>query len=149
VIDGITVTALRNHHPPIRESFAYRLDFTDEAGASRRVVFSGDTAMLPEMVAFADGADLLVHEAMYGPGVEALVARVPNSTRLREHLHASHTLAEDVGRIATAARVKHLALNHLVPADDPAVTASHWEAAVRQTWAGPLAVGRDGLVIEI
>ncbi len=31
------------------------------------IVFSGDTAFIPEMIDFARGADLLVHEAMYGP----------------------------------------------------------------------------------
>lgn len=147
--DGLTVTALRNNHPPVIDSFALRFDFTDEAGQSRRVVFSGDTTAIPEMVDFAAGADVLVHEAMYGPGVEALVARVPNSSRLREHLLASHALAEDVGRIATEAGVRHLVLNHLVPADDPAVTPAHYEQATRTTYAGRLTIGRDGLAVAV
>ena len=58
---------------------------------------------------------------MLEEGVERLVARTGNGARLREHLLASHTLAEDAGRIATEAGVRHLVLNHLIPADDPEI----------------------------
>lgn len=146
---GLTVTSLRNNHPPIIDSFALRFDFTDEAGLLRRVVFSGDTTAIPEMTAFAAEADVLVHEAMYGPGVEALVARVGNTSRLREHLLASHALAEDVGRLATEAGVRHLVLNHLVPADDLGVTPADFERATRLTYAGRLTVARDGLAVAV
>ncbi len=146
--DGLTVEALRNHHPPVVDSFALRLTIR-RAGGDRVIVFSGDTAFIPEMITFAQGADLLVHEALYGPGVDRLVAKTPNAARLREHLMASHTLAEDVGRIAREAGVGHLVLNHLVPADDPLTTPAHWEAAVRTAYAGPLTIARDGLRIDL
>jgi hypothetical protein len=42
-----------------------------------------------------------------------------------------------------------LALNHLVPADDPLVTEQHWVEAVRAHYAGPMVVGRDGLVLPL
>lgn len=143
--DGVVrVSALRNVHPPITQSYALRFE-----AAGRVVVFSGDTAFLPELADFARDADVLVHEAMYGPGVDALVQRVKNGTRLKEHLLASHTLAEDVGRIATLSGARHLVLNHLVPADDPSVTAADYERAVRTTFGGALTVGRDGLIIDI
>ena len=77
------------------------------------------------------------------------MARVGNGARLKQHLLDSHTLAEDVGRIATEAGVGLLALNHLVPADDPLVTEQHWVEAVRTHYAGPLVVGCDGLVLPI
>jgi ribonuclease BN (tRNA processing enzyme) len=86
---------------------------------------------------------------MYDPGVDALVARVKNGARLKEHLIASHTMVQDAGRIAKAAGVGRLVLNHLIPADDPSVTPDHWRAALSGTWDGPLDIARDGLVIEI
>jgi ribonuclease BN (tRNA processing enzyme) len=148
--DGtVRVSALRNHHPPVVDSFALRFDFADRAGQAKAVVFGGDTAYLPKLAAFARGADVLLHEAMYGPGVDALVARVKNGSRLKEHLIASHTMVEDAGRIATAAGVGRLVLNHLIPADDPDVRPEHWRSAIAATWSGPLDIGRDGLVIEI
>ncbi len=145
---GLKVEALRNHHPPVVDSFALRLTVRAQQG-ERILVFSGDTAFIPAMIDFARGADLLVHEAMYGPGVDRLVAKTPNAARLREHLMASHTLAEDVGRISRDAGVRHLVLNHLVPADDPHTRPEHWEAAVRTAYAGPLTVARDGLRIDL
>lgn len=148
--DGVVrVTALRNNHPPIVDSFALRFDFRDESGKPRSVVFSGDTTYLPALAEFARGADVLLHEAMYGPGVDALVARVKNGSRLKEHLVASHSLVEEAGRIAATAQVGKLVLNHLIPADDPDVRPEHWRQAIAATWGGPLEVGRDGLSIEI
>ncbi|MEL6583882.1 MAG: MBL fold metallo-hydrolase [Pseudomonadota bacterium] len=138
--NGLTITALRNHHPPIEETFALRFDWSD-----KRVVFSGDTTALPEMVSFAKGADLLIHEAMLVEGVHALCDRLPTAgDRLRAHILGSHTSAQDVGRIATEAGVKHLALSHFVPDGDPNYTDTHWEAAVRETYSGPLTISRDG-----
>ena len=147
--DGIvSVTALRNQHPPVTDSFALRFVIRQEE-QQKIIVFSGDTAFLPAMIPFARDADILVHEAMYLPGVDRLVARTGNGQRLKEHLMASHTLAEDVGRIARDADVKHLVLNHLVPADDPEVTSAHWQAAVRMTYEGKLSVGTDGLKLML
>lgn len=138
------VSALRVPHPPIVDAFALRFESCGMA-----IVFSGDTAYHPPLADFARGADLLIHEAMLRRGVEAIVSRTPNVTTLREHLYAAHTLVEDAGRIATAAGVKHLALNHLIPSDDATVVDKDWRAAAASTWSGPLSVGRDGMEIHI
>jgi ribonuclease BN (tRNA processing enzyme) len=142
---GLRVTALRNDHPPIRESFALRVE-----AAGRCVVFGGDTAPFPPLADFARGADLLIHEAILLPAIEALVARVGNGDdRLKRHILRSHTPAADAARIAAEAGVKALALNHLIPSDDPAYGEADWIAAVRPVWDGPLFVGRDGLRIPL
>jgi ribonuclease BN (tRNA processing enzyme) len=134
----VKVTALRNHHPPITESFALKFEFP-----GKTVVFSGDTAYFPPLAAFAKGADILVHEVMYGPALEDLVRRNTNAATLMAHLKASHTLAEDVGRLATEAGVKMLVLSHFVPADAPGMTAEKWADAVRPTYKGDLVVAHD------
>jgi ribonuclease BN (tRNA processing enzyme) len=141
--DGLSITALRVDHPPVTECFALRFEY-----GGKSVVFSADTAYFPPLADFAKNADILVHEAMLEEGVKRLVARTGNGARLREHLMASHTLAADAGRIASAANVKRLVLNHLIPADDPEFGEADWVAAVRKTWAGGLTIGRDGLVVE-
>ena len=141
---GLSVEALRVDHPPVTDCFALRFD---AEGAS--VVFSSDTAFFPPLAQFARDAYLLVHEAMLEEGVDRLVARTGNGARLKQHLMASHTLAEDAGRIAATAQVRHLVLNHLVPADDPAIGEAEWTAAVRKTWQGALTIGRDGLVVPL
>ncbi len=139
--DGrVMLTACRVPHPPVTECFALRFDF---GGTS--VVLSADTAFHPPLGTFAKDSDILVHEAMLGSAVDRLVARVGNGARLRQHLMDSHTLAEDVGQIATLAGARLLVLHHLVPADDPEVKERDWLEAVRTTWAGPLAIGHDGM----
>jgi ribonuclease BN (tRNA processing enzyme) len=140
----VKVTALRNVHPPITESYALKFEL-----GGKTVVFSGDTAYFPPLAEFAKGADMLIHEVMYGPALEALVQKNPNAATLMAHLKASHTLTEDVGRIAAAAQVKTLVLNHFVPGDDKSVTPEVWTDAVRKTFAGNIVVGRDLLELPL
>ncbi|MBZ9844581.1 MBL fold metallo-hydrolase [Mesorhizobium sp. CA5] len=141
---GLTVTSLRVDHPPVTDCFALRFE---QGGKS--VVFSADTAFFPPLAEFAKAADILVHEAMLEEGVERLVARTGNGARLREHLLASHSFADEAGRIASDAGVKRLVLNHLIPADDPAIGEDDWIDAVRKTWSGDLTIARDGLVVGL
>jgi ribonuclease BN (tRNA processing enzyme) len=136
--DDVKVSASRVRHPPIKQAYAYRFDAKD-----RSVVISGDTAYAPELAEFARGADVLVHEVMYLPGIEALIRRLPNATRLREHLLAAHTVPEDVGRIASQAGVKTLVLSHFVPGDDSSITDDQWAEGVRKHFNGRIIVGKD------
>ncbi|MER8696641.1 MBL fold metallo-hydrolase [Mesorhizobium opportunistum] len=141
---GLNVSALRVDHPPVTDCFALRFEH-----GGKSMVFSADTAFFPPLADFAEGADILVHEAMLEEGIERLVARTGNGARLREHLLASHSFAEEAGRIATDAGVTRLVLNHLIPADDAEIGDADWVAAVRKTWAGDLTIARDGLVVEL
>jgi ribonuclease BN (tRNA processing enzyme) len=134
----VKVTAARVRHPPITEAYAYRFDAAD-----RSIVISGDTAYSPELIQLARGAEVLVHEAMHPAGIDTIVGRLPDATALREHLMASHTLVEDVGRVAAAAGVKTVVLSHFVPADDASITDEMWAAGVRTRFSGQVIVGRD------
>jgi ribonuclease BN (tRNA processing enzyme) len=136
--DDVKVTTCLVRHPPIKQSYAYRFDAKD-----RSVVISGDTAYAPELAEFAKGADVLVHEVMYLPGIEALLKRLPNAKRLREHLMAAHTLPEDVGKIAAQAGVGTLVLSHFVPGDDATITDEQWSEGVRKYFKGRVVVGKD------
>jgi ribonuclease BN (tRNA processing enzyme) len=136
--EDVKVTTCRVLHPPIEQSYAYRFDTKD-----RTVVISGDTAYAPELADFAKGADVLVHEVMYLPGIELLIKRLPKARRLREHLLAAHTLTEDVGKIAAKAGVNTLVLSHFVPGDDPSITDEHWSEGVRKHFKGRIIVGKD------
>ena len=136
--ENVKVTAALVHHPPVVPSFGYRFDAAD-----RSIVISGDTAPSDNLIKLAQGADLLVHEALYVPGVDRLVARVPNAAALKQSIMSHHTTAEDAGRVAKAAGVKTLVLSHLVPADDPAITDQMWIDAARVHFQGPVVVGKD------
>jgi ribonuclease BN (tRNA processing enzyme) len=138
VNDDVKVSSCLVRHPPIKQAYAYRFDAKD-----RSVVISGDTAYVPELAEFAKGADVLVHEIMYLPGIEALLKRLPNAKRLREHLMAAHTLPEDVGKIAAQAGVKTLVLTHFVPGDDASITDEQWSEGVKANFKGEIIVGKD------
>lgn len=136
--DKVRVTATLVPHPPVFPNFAYRFDTPD-----RSIVISGDTAASDALVELARGADVLIHEALYVPRIEALAARVPNAQTFKEHMLASHTPTTEIGKIAARAGVKTLILSHLVPGDDPLITDEMWTEDIRKDFAGEVIVGRD------
>lgn len=143
--DGVTVSAIRNQHPPLVDTFALSFK-TDEV----HVVFSGDTAPIKELENFARGADLLIHEAMLESALPALLERVGNgSDKLMAHLLKSHTFAHEAAMTAANAGAKRLALTHLIPSDDPAYDEKDWQEACAGHYNGELIVGHDAIRIEL
>lgn len=141
----IRMTVGQSIHPPLTETFALRFE-----AVGKSVVFSGDTAHNPALANFARGADLLVHEAMLAEGLEPLLARIGNGDgRLMAHWLRGHTLAQDAAALAMAAEVRALALNHLIPSDDPAFGPEMWARCLAPHWSGPLHIGQDGLRIAL
>ena len=140
--ENVKVTAALVHHPPMIPSLAYRFD-----GADRSIVISGDTTPSDNLVQLAQGADILVHEALYPAAVDRLVSGVSNASDLKRSILSHHTSAEEAGRVASAARVKTLVLSHLIPSDDPAVTDEMWIDAARLHFGGRIVVGKDLLEI--
>ena len=136
------ITALRNHHPPVTESYALRFD-----SPKASVVLSGDTAPNDAMVGFAKGADLLVHEVMMVDRITALVKRMGYSDdRLLQHILRSHTPPDAAAQIATRAGVGALAFNHFVPSG---LAQEDWRAEATPHFDGPLHIGEDGMVIPV
>jgi ribonuclease BN (tRNA processing enzyme) len=141
--ERVKVTALNTPHPPL-ENFAYRFDT-----AYGSVVYSGDTAYNPKLADFARGADVLVHETLFVPGVDALVKRANGTPAFRNHLIESHTTAEQVGQIAQRAGVKKLVLSHFVPGDMEWITDAMWRDEAAKHYKGEIVVGRDLLEVPL
>jgi ribonuclease BN (tRNA processing enzyme) len=140
--ENLAVTATLVDHPPVVPAFAYRFDASD-----RSIVVSGDTLPSDNLIRLADGADVLVHEALYVPALDRLAARVPNGAALKRSILSHHTPVEEAGRVARAAGVKKLVLSHFVPADDPAITDQMWLEAARVHFRGEVILGKDLLEI--
>lgn len=141
--DNVTVTAALVNHPPFDHAFAYRFDTP-----TRSIVLSGDTTPIDSLLELAQGADVLVHEAMYAPGIDRMLARrayVP--PKLRDFLMEGHTSAEDCGRIAAKAGVGTLVLTHLLPGDDPEMTDQRWQKEATRNFEGMVLVAHDLLLI--
>ena len=108
-------------------AFAYRFDTADGS-----VVFSGDTTVNDDLVAFATGADILVHcVADLG-----YLERHGTTGAALERMAALHTDVTQVGRVAQRARVSELILNHYLPAEPEAITDTEWAARAGQGFAG-------------
>jgi len=142
--DDVTVTAFRTPHPPITDNFAYKFETADGS-----VVFSSDTNYNPKLGEFAEGADVLVHETLYVPGIEGILKKVKNGASLKKHLLASHTTTEDIGRVAAIAKPKLLVLSHLVPGDNPSITDEEWTAGVKKHFDGKVIVAKDLMELKL
>ncbi len=122
VVDGVvwqdewlTITAFPVDHDPIEPAVGYRVDYRD-----RSVVISGDTVATDALFEAANGADLLLHDALsrtlLDPMIE--VARANNVPRLPTIMedvidyHADSTRLEERAR---EAGITQLAYYHLVP----------------------------------
>ena len=136
--DDVKITSALVAHPPITHAYAYRFDAWD-----RSVVVSGDTSYSPALVTLAKGADVLIHEVLYPPALDRIVGFATNPGALRKHLVDSHTVPEDVGRVAAQAQVKTVVLSHFVPGDDPTITDEMWSEGVRKHFKGQTIVGKD------
>jgi ribonuclease BN (tRNA processing enzyme) len=145
--DNVKVSSVVVNHPPVKPALGYRFDFHD-----RSIAFSGDTTPLDAVAQMAEGADVLVHEAMYVPAVEAYVkaqvaaGRPVSVEAFMAHMKADHSPVEDVGRIAAEAGVKTLVLSHLTPAID-SVSDDTWRAPAAQAFKGEIIVAKDLMVI--
>jgi ribonuclease BN (tRNA processing enzyme) len=145
--ENVKVAAAIVQHPPVRPALAYRFDFQD-----RSIAFSGDTAPVEAVARLARGADMLVHEAMYVPALEAYVRdRIAKGVPIRfddymAHMKVDHSPVEDVGRIAQEAGVKTLVLSHLTPGID-GIQDEAWRDLAAKHFKGGIVVARDLMVL--
>jgi ribonuclease BN (tRNA processing enzyme) len=145
--ENVKVSATVVNHPPVKPALGYRFDFKD-----RVIAFSGDTTPLESVAKMAQGADVLVHEAMYAPAVENYVrgqiakGRPVNFDAFMAHMRADHSPVEDVGRIAEQAGVRTLVLSHLTPAVD-SISDETWRAPAAKYFKGEIVIAKDLMVL--
>ena len=145
--EHVKVSSAIVQHPPVRPALAYRFDFKD-----RSIVFSGDTAPVKAVTQLAQGADILVHEAMYVPALEAYIRdRIAKGSPIRfddymAHMRVDHSPVEDVGRIAQEAGVRTLVLSHLTPGID-GIQDETWRELAARHFRGEIVVARDLMVL--
>ncbi len=123
-------------------SFAYR--FTT---AQKTIVISGDTGPCPQLVDFARGADILVHEVISVKLMEPLLRSVSGGSEERlqgilRHMQEDHSTPEEVGKLAAKANVGMVVLTHLGPGN-PEDPDEAYSAGVRKFYKGKVVVGRD------
>lgn len=143
--DNVVVTAILVPHGAVFPAYAYRFD--TEYGS---VVFSGDTALTPNIPRLAHRADVLVHE---GADFDSL-ARIGQPPAVIKHIETVHTGVKDLGQVAATSEVGSLVLSHLVPSNPAFVSDAHWrrllrESAHRANYHGKMILGEDLLTLPV
>jgi ribonuclease Z len=141
--DGVKVTAFDvEHGAHAKPAFGYRVDYQN-----RSVVVSGDTKYSENVLKYATGVDVLIHEvAMARP---ASIARDPI---LSKAILAVHTSPQEAGRLFSAAKPRLAVFTHFAIAGQTgadAASPAEFEAAARETYDGPLELGEDLLTIRV
>jgi ribonuclease Z len=131
---GVKVTAFLVDHRPVTPAYGYRVDYRGHS-----VVLSGDTRVSENLIRFAEGVDVLVHEVLDADTVHAWF---PTNPKVAEAILAKHTTPEEAGEVF--ARVKpRLAVYSHAPNAERVITQT------RKTYTGPLEGAEDMLTIEI
>jgi ribonuclease BN (tRNA processing enzyme) len=154
---NITVTSVQNTHYSsavttalMDRSLSYRIE-----SANRKLVFSGDTAYSDNLVQLAQGADILVCEAMDTVATRAsfdaqvaMGAYGDNPEGVWNHIVGAHSPCADAGRMAAAAGVKTLVLYHLVPgALNGGEPDQNYIDQVTATFSGKIIVAADQMIV--
>ncbi len=144
---GITITAFAVDHGPVRPAFGYRIDYK-----GRSIVISGDAAPSPGLTRAAQGADLLIHEAL-SPELTRIMEEAATRHNLSSVVHIFHDIPDyhtspaDAARIASDANAGALALTHLIPPLPISIIEGPFLGDARAHYDGPLWIMRDGDLI--
>jgi ribonuclease Z len=145
----LKVIAFPVDHRPVEPAVGYLFIYKD-----RRVVISGDTAPSPRLQAEAQGADILVHEAL-SPALVGLQRRAAlaegrwNVAQISHDILSYHTSPEAAARIAAAAHVRMLVLTHIVPPIPNPIFNHVFLGDAPKVYSGPIRIARDGDLIEL
>jgi ribonuclease BN (tRNA processing enzyme) len=134
--EGVRASAIAVTHGRAVPALAYRFD-TDDGS----VVFSGDTTVNDDLIAFAQGADILVHCVADLDYLEKQGITGPALARMA----SLHTDVSEVGGVAERAGVGELILNHYLPAEPQAITTVEWAERAARGFSGRTTAGSDGL----
>jgi ribonuclease Z len=133
--NGVRVTAFAVEHGPlIHPSVGYRVDY-----AGRSVAMSGDTRYSPNLIAHAQGVDLLIHEV-------SVIPKRASSDPTAQRVQAHHTSPEEAGRVFAQVKPKLAVYSHIVQIirpNMPVVSVPEILARTRTAYKGPLAAGED------
>ena len=147
--DGLKVTAFLVDHSPVKPAVGYRFDYK-----GRSVVISGDTKPVPSLTKQAQGADLLVQEALQPAmvgilkGVGEKVGRT-NTAKIMGDILSYHTSPEDAARIAAKAGVRHLLLTHIIPPLPASDLKATFLGDSQKFYGGPITIGEDGMLFSL
>jgi ribonuclease Z len=134
---GVKVTAFNVDHGLVKPALGYRVDY-----GGHSVVLSGDTRYSENLIKFAQGSDVLIHEVLAANAYEALNAAL--TKRQMEKVMAHHTKTEEAAMVFAKVKPKLAVYSHIVPPN-----ATDLLSDTRKGYSGPVEVGEDLMSIEI
>ena len=143
--DGeVLITATQVNHDPVELSYAYRIDFGE-----RSVVLSGDCSYDERLVSFAQGADILVHEAMQKDFIKRgsdLMKEMGNdrNAKILSDVLDYHATPQEAATVAQQAGVKKLILSHLAPVPENPISRRFFKRGLGDIYNGPIVLADDG-----
>ncbi len=105
-------------------------------------MLSGDTRVSENLIKYAKGVDLLVHEVV---SADAIMRSGGNPEQLRSRIN-HHTSAEQAGDVFARTLPRLAVYSHIGP---PGVTPQDLIPPARVRYAGPLEIGEDLMVIDV
>ena len=85
--NGVTVTAFLVDHGVVKPAYGYRVDYQGHS-----VTFSGDTTFTPNLIKYAQGTDVLIHEVLLSP---------PGATAANDGILSYHSTPEQAAACMT------------------------------------------------
>lgn len=138
---GVKVTAFEvDHGEHLKPAFGYRIDF-----GGRSVTVSGDTRFSENLIKFATGTDLLIHQVA---AANEELLKLPTFQNIMAH----HTKPEEAGVVFTRTKAKLAVFYHFVllgTPKAPAPTEKDVFEGARKTYSGPLLIGEDLMAFRI
>jgi ribonuclease Z len=127
--NGVKVIAITVDHFPVKPAFGYRIEYQGHS-----VVLSGDTRYSENLIHYAKGTDLIIHEVAIAPDTMS-------KTDPKYHILAHHTTPEQAAKVFNEVKPKCAAYSHIVN-----LYAQPVQDLLKRTktaYTGPLVIGED------
>lgn len=152
-IADLIVTAVPNSHFDVDgkaggADAAISLSYRFQLG-QRSITYTGDTGPSSNVEKLAHDSDMLVSEVI---DLDRLLAQITAARRdakpelladMSKHLSTHHLLANDIGAMATRAKVGRIVLTHFAIPGPLAQSEPDLRSGVRRYYTGPLDLARD------
>lgn len=146
---GIKITAVTVYHPPIEPALAYRFDYQ-----GRSVLISGDTVKHANLIAAAQGVDVLVHEVLQPELVNTVIEGLAENG---QHMLAKiiddtldyHTSPVEAAEAANEANADLLVFYHYAPVPQNAIMDRIYMRGIDAIRPDGVLAARDGTHITL
>jgi len=147
--DGLKIIAFGVDHRPIEPALGYRIEY-----GGQKIVISGDTKACDCVTKAAQGANLLVHEAI-APNLTQIMGKAAKDSgqagvsQVFHDIENYHATPSQIADIANTAKVGAVALTHIVPALPLKALEGPFLGDAKQKFKGPFWIMQDGDLVSL